>query len=260
MSVSSRAVLAARESRAVPGSGAAGGGGGLAGNGVAAGNGAATALAEAPPDFEQATAQEVVEHMVDRFHPRLYVAASFQKETAVMMDMVLRVEPEARFFTLDTGVLFAETYAAWRDTERHYGVEVDAYQGVSLARQAAVEGDALWERDPDRCCSIRKVAPLREALANVDAWMTGVRREQSPTRARASKIQWDQRHAVWKANPLADWSEREVWDYIAANELPYNELHDRGYASIGCEHCTRPASGRDGRWAGREKMECGLHD
>ena len=223
-------------------------------------DGPGTVLAEAPPDLEDASAEEVVAHMVERFHPRLYVAASFQKETAVMMDMVLGVEPEARFFTLDTGVLFPETYAAWRETERRYGVEVDVYQGMSLARQAALEGDRLWERDPDRCCGIRKVSPLEEALAGVDAWMTGVRREQSPTRARAPKLQWDARHAVWKGNPLADWSERDVWDYIAERELPYNELHDRGYASIGCEHCTRPATGRAGRWAGRDKTECGLHD
>ena len=225
-----------------------------------AGAAGAAALAEAPPDLDGADAEEVMAHMVERFHPRLYVAASFQKETAVMMDMILRIEPEARFFTLDTGVLFAETYAAWRDTERRYGVEVDVYQGMSLARQAALEGDELWERDPDRCCGIRKVTPLREALADVDAWMTGVRREQSPTRTRAPKLHWDARHGVWKGNPLADWSEHDVWDYIAAHGLPYNELHDRGYASIGCEHCTRPAVGRAGRWAGREKMECGLHD
>lgn len=250
MSTGAGAVLAAREFGDARESGNR--------RGSEAGGGTAT-LAGPSAGLEDAAAEEVVERMLERFHPRLYVAASFQKETAVMMDMVLRVEPEARFFTLDTGVLFPETYAAWRDTERHYGVEVDAYQGISLARQAAVEGDDLWERDPDRCCSIRKVAPLREALAGVDAWMTGVRREQSPTRAQAPKVQWDAHHEVWKANPLADWSERDVWDYIAGRGLPYNELHDRGYASIGCEHCTRPASGRDGRWAGRMKTECGLH-
>lgn len=213
-----------------------------------------------PPDLEDATAEEVVALMVESFHPHLYVAASFQKETAVMIDMVLAAEPEARFFTLDTGVLFAETYAAWRETERRYGIAVDVYQGMSLARQAALEGDRLWERDPDRCCGIRKVTPLREALAGVDAWLTGVRREQSRTRAATPKLHWDARHGVWKANPLADWSERDVWDYIGARELPYNELHDRGYASIGCEHCTRPGSGRAGRWAGSAKTECGLHD
>jgi phosphoadenosine phosphosulfate reductase len=232
----------------------------VATGGVDEPHGAGAALAAAPAGLEAASAEEVVEHVVERFHPRLYVAASFQKETAVMMDMVLRIEPDARFFTLDTGVLFGETYAAWRETERRYDVQVDVYQGMTLARQAALEGDRLWEHDPDRCCAIRKVAPLHEALAGVDAWMTGVRREQSRTRARAPKLHWDRRHGVWKGNPLADWSERDVWDYIEARDLPYNELHDRGYASIGCEHCTSPATGRAGRWAGREKTECGLHD
>jgi len=220
----------------------------------------AAALAEVPPDLESASPEDVLAHAVEQFHPRLYVAASFQKETAVVMDMILRIEPEARFFTLDTGVLFPETYAAWRESEQRYGVHVDVYQGMSLARQTAIEGDELWERDPDRCCSIRKVSPLMEALAGVDAWVTGLRREQSPTRSDAPKLHWDERHSMWKANPLADWSERDVWDYVSAHDLPYNELHDRGYASIGCTHCTRPGDGRAGRWAGREKVECGLHD
>jgi phosphoadenosine phosphosulfate reductase len=219
----------------------------------------ATALAEAPPDLERAGAEEVLAYVLERFHPRLYFAASFQKETAVLMDMALELEPEARFFTLDTGVLFPETYAAWRDAEERYGVRVDVYQGPSLARQAALEGDGLWHRDPDRCCGIRKVAPLEEALAGVDAWVSGLRREQSPTRASTPKVQWDSRHGVVKANPLADWSEQRLWSYLAERDLPYNQLHDRGYASIGCTHCTVPGAGRDGRWAGTDKIECGLH-
>lgn len=214
----------------------------------------------APPDLERAAAEEVLGYVIERFHPRLYVACSFQKETSVMMDLALRVAPDTRFFTLDTGVLFPETYATWRRFEEHYGVEVDVYQGVSLARQTELEGDRLWSRDPDACCGIRKVAPLTEALADVDAWVTGVRREQSPTRRAAGKLHWDGRHGLWKANPLADWSEDDLWGYIAERDLPYNELHDRGYPSIGCTHCTRPAAiGREGRWAEHEKVECGLH-
>ncbi len=217
------------------------------------------ALAEVALDVETASAEDVLAHALERYHPRLYIAASFQKETAVLMDMALRIEPDARFFTLDTGVLFPETYAAWRESERRYGVSVDVYQGMSLARQTANEGDELWARDPDRCCSIRKVSPLFDALSEVDAWVAGLRREQSPTRAEAAKLHWDERHSVWKANPLADWTERDVWEYVTEHDLPYNELHDRGYASIGCTHCTRPGDGRAGRWAGREKVECGLH-
>ncbi len=216
-------------------------------------------LERTPAELERVQAEEVVAHMVERFHPRLYVAASFQKESAVVMDMILRIEPEARFFTLDTGVLFPETYATWRKLEERFGVSVDVYQGMSLARQADLHGDELWNRDPDACCGIRKVSPLKEALAEVDCWVSGLRREQSLGRSNTPKLHFDDRHGVWKANPLADWSEKDVWSYISEHDLPYNELHDRGYPSIGCTHCTSPAEGRDGRWAGTEKKECGIH-
>jgi phosphoadenosine phosphosulfate reductase len=213
----------------------------------------------AAPDLEPASAEEVLRFAVDRFHPRLYVACSFQKEASVIMDLLLRIEPEARFFTLDTGVLFDETYATWRRVEEHYGITVDRYAGLSLEQQAAEHGDALWTRDPDRCCSIRKIAPLEDALADVDAWISGLRRDQSAGRANTPKLGWDRKHGLWKLNPLADWTERDVWAYIVANEVPYHPLHDRGYASIGCTHCTRPGGARDGRWAGTDKIECGIH-
>jgi phosphoadenosine phosphosulfate reductase len=211
------------------------------------------------PDLEEATAEEALAYMAERFHPRLYVACSFQKEASVIMDMLLRIEPEARFFTLDTGLLFPETYATWRKVEERYGVTVDVYQGMSLARQAHLHGDELWAREPDACCGIRKVEPLKEALSSVDAWISGLRRDQSPTRAGTPKLHWDEKHALWKGNPLADWSEKDVWRYIAKHDLPYNELHDRGYSSVGCTHCTLPGAGRAGRWAGTDKIECGLH-
>ena len=213
----------------------------------------------APPEVEHMTAEEVLAFMVERYHPRLYVASSFQKEASVIMDMLVRIEPEARFFTLDTGLFFPETYATWRALENRYGVTVDVYQGMSLARQATLHGDALWERDPDACCDIRRVAPLEDALSGVDAWVSGLRRDQSPSRGGAAKVAWDPRYGVWKANPLADWSEQDVWRHIARHEVPYNDLHDRGYASIGCTHCTAPGPGRAGRWAGGSKTECGLH-
>ncbi|MGI9080795.1 MAG: phosphoadenylyl-sulfate reductase [Thermoleophilaceae bacterium] len=212
-----------------------------------------------PPDLEGLSAEEVLAHMVERFHPRLTVACSFQKESSVIMDMLLKIEPGARFFTLDTSVLFPETYAVWREMEQRYGVKVEVHQGPSLARQAALHGDELWKREPDKCCDIRKVKPLTEALAGVDAWMSGLRREQSPARASTPKLAWDEKNERWKASPLADWSEQDVWSYIVANDVPYNDLHDRGYASIGCTHCTRPGNGREGRWAQTGKAECGLH-
>ena len=211
------------------------------------------------PDLEGASAQEILAHMVDHFHPRLYVACSFQKEASVIMDMLLKIEPEARFFTLDTGLLFPETYETWRQLEDRYGVKVEVYQGMSLARQSAEHGEELWNSDPDACCGIRKVEPLKEALSQVDAWVSGMRRDQSPSRRQTPKFHWDDKHELWKANPLAEWSEKDVWNYIAENDVPYNELHDRGYSSVGCTHCTLPGSGRAGRWAGTDKIECGLH-
>jgi phosphoadenosine phosphosulfate reductase len=211
------------------------------------------------PDLEGASAQEVLEHLVEHFHPRLYVACSFQKEASVIMDMLLKIEPEARFFTLDTGLLFPETYETWRQLEDRYGVKVEVYQGMSLARQSAEHGDELWNSDPDACCGIRKVEPLKEALSQVDAWVSGMRRDQSPSRRQTPKFHWDDKHELWKANPLAEWSEKDVWNYISEHDVPYNELHDRGYSSVGCTHCTLPGSGRAGRWAGTDKIECGLH-
>jgi phosphoadenosine phosphosulfate reductase len=211
------------------------------------------------PGLEASSAQEVLEYMVGSFHPRLYVACSFQKEASVIMDMLLRIEPGARFFTLDTGLLFPETYETWRKLEDRYGAKVEVYQGMSLARQASERGDELWNRDPDGCCGIRKVEPLKEALSQVDGWISGLRRDQSPSRASTAKLHWDTKHGLWKGNPLADWSEKDVWRYIAENDVPYNDLHDRGYSSVGCTHCTLPGSGRAGRWAGTDKIECGLH-
>ena len=211
------------------------------------------------PDLEHMSAEEVLAYMVERFHPRLYVACSFQKEASVIMDMLLKIEPEARFFTLDTGLLFPETYETWRQLEDRYGVKVEVYQGMSLARQSAEHGEELWNSDPDACCGIRKVEPLKEALSQVDAWVSGMRRDQSPSRRQTPKFHLDDKHELWKANPLADWSEKDVWNYISEHDVPYNELHDRGYSSVGCTHCTLPGSGRAGRWAGTDKIECGLH-
>jgi phosphoadenosine phosphosulfate reductase len=210
-------------------------------------------------DIESQSAEEVIARMVERLHPRLFLACSFQQEESVLLDMLMKIEPNARVFTLDTGVLFPETYETWRAMEARYGIQIETFRGMSLARQAAEHGDELWKREPDLCCAIRKVAPLRDALSQVDGWIVGMRRDQAPTRANTPKIGWDAKHGIWKAAPLADWSQRDVWRYIHANDLPYNPLHDRGYASIGCTHCTVPAADRSGRWAGSGKLECGLH-
>jgi phosphoadenosine phosphosulfate reductase len=204
----------------------------------------------APPDLESLSAQEVLAHVVDEFHPRLYVACSFQKEASVILDMLLRIEPRARVFTLDTGVLFPETYETWRRIEKRYGITIDVYRGEWV--------DGLWQQDPDACCGMRKVEPLERALTQVDAWITGLRRDQSPRRAGTPKLERDPR-GKYKCAPLADWSEKDVWRYIGENDVIYHPLHDRGYDSIGCTHCTVAGRARDGRWAGTDKIECGLH-
>jgi phosphoadenosine phosphosulfate reductase len=206
----------------------------------------------APTDLESLSAQEVLAHVVDEYHPRLYVACSFQKEASVILDMLLAIEPAARVFTLDTGVLFPETYEMWRRIEQRYEIEIDVYRGDWI--------DGLWHRDPDSCCGMRKVEPLERALSGVDAWITGLRRDQSPARAGTQKLGEDTGHpGKLKCAPLADWSEKDVWRYVIENDVPYHPLHDRGYASIGCTHCTSPGGGREGRWAGTDKIECGLH-
>jgi phosphoadenosine phosphosulfate reductase len=208
---------------------------------------------------ESLDAEQVLALVLEAFPGNVALACSFQKEETVLVDMLLGLDPGARIFALDTHVLFPETYALWLDLESRYGTRIEAYEGPSLGRQAALHGDELWSRAPDVCCGIRKVGPLLEALDGLGAWITGVRRDQSPTRANAPKLAWDDKHELWKANPLADWDDERVWSYVRERDLPYNPLHDRGYASIGCVHCTRPGAGREGRWAGAAKIECGLH-
>jgi len=210
-------------------------------------------------DVEALSAGEVLDAALERLHPAIALACSFQKEESVLLDMLLEREPRARVFTLDTHVLFPESYELWRDLERRYGIRIEVHEGPSLGRQAAVHGERLWERNPDLCCSIRKLAPLTSALSGLDGWITGVRRDQSRSRASTPKLAWDEHHELWKASPLADWSDDDVWAYIRLHELPVNKLHDRGYASIGCTHCTTPGTAREGRWAGSGKTECGLH-
>jgi phosphoadenosine phosphosulfate reductase len=206
--------------------------------------------ATAAPDLEHASAEEVLAHMLEHHHPRLALACSFQKEEAVLIDMLMALEPSARVFTIDTGVLFPETYEAWRVLERRYGVRVEVVDALR-------EDGEPWTAAS--CCSERKVGALELALDGLDGWISGVRREQSPSRAQAPKLAFDERRGLWKANPLADWDAKAVWAYIASHDVPYNPLHDRGYESIGCAPCTLPGSGREGRWAGSDKTECGIH-
>jgi phosphoadenosine phosphosulfate reductase len=212
-----------------------------------------------PADVETMTPEQVIGFLLETFPGRVSLACSFQKEESVLLDMLFALEPKSRVFALDTHVLFPETYAVWREIEQRYGTRIEVYEGPSLGRQAAIHGDELWKTKPDLCCSIRKVAPLNAALADLDAWISGLRRDQSPTRADAPKLGWDETHELWKANPLADWTDEMCWAVIEERDLPVNPLHREGYASIGCTHCTQPGTGREGRWSGAAKVECGLH-
>ena len=218
----------------------------------------ATSL-QLPADVESLSAEQVLAFVLEEFPGRVSLACSFQKEESVVLDMLFALEPKARVFALDTHVLFPETYAVWRAVEQRYNTKVEVFEGPSLGRQAAIHGEALWESKPDLCCSIRKVEPLARALGELDCWITGLRRDQSPARANAPKLGWDEAHELWKANPLADWTDERCREYVIERDLPVNPLHALGYASIGCTHCTQPGAGREGRWAGLEKVECGLH-
>jgi len=210
-------------------------------------------------DVEAMSAEEVLGLVAAEFPGRYALACSFQKEESVLLDMLLAVEPRARVFAIDTHYLFPESYELWRAVEERYDIEIEVFEGPSREDLAAAHGDDLWERKPDLYLALAKVEPLVRALGELDAWITGVRRDQSPTRAHAPKLGWDARHELWKANPLADWSDDDCWAYIKEHDLPYNTLHDRGYDSIGDTHSTIPGSGREGRWAGTERTECGLH-
>jgi phosphoadenosine phosphosulfate reductase len=205
-----------------------------------------------PPDVESWPAPRVLEHVLAAFPGRVALACSFQKEESVLLDMLFELEPKARVFAIDTHHLFPETYELWREVERRYGTPIERFEG------APVE-EGLWDTNPDLYLAVAKVEPLNRALLDLDAWITGIRRDQSPTRAGAPKLGWDEQHELWKASPLADWSDDDCWTYIRERGLPYNALHDRGYDSIGDTHSTRPGKGREGRWAGTDRTECGIH-
>lgn len=183
-------------------------------------------------------------------HERLVLLCSFQKEESVILDELLALAPHVRVVTIDTGVLFDETLATWRAFEERFGVEIEVQEAF---------GTPPWT-GPEHCCGTQKVAALERALSGADAWITGLRREQGPSRAGTQLVEVDdKRGGIAKYNPLALWTERDLWTRIHERDLPYHPLHDQGYESIGCAPCTLPGSGRDGRWAGTDKTECGLH-
>jgi phosphoadenosine phosphosulfate reductase len=220
--------------------------------------------AEEGRTLEGRSPEEILAWAARRFAPRLTFATGFGIEGCVVIDMVGRLRLPVDLFTLDTGLLFPETYALWRRLEARYGLKIRAVRpDHTVEEQARLLGDRLWERDPDRCCALRKVAPLRRALSGFDAWITAIRRDQTADRAEAAVVERDHRFGLVKVNPLVAWTGADVADYVRENDVPVNPLHEQGYPSIGCSPCTtRVLPGEDpraGRWRGRVKTECGLH-
>jgi phosphoadenosine phosphosulfate reductase len=208
--------------------------------------------------------EQVLRWAFDAFGDRVAIASAFGAEGMVLIDMASRLRPNFRVFTMDTQFLFPETYNLIDRIEQKYGIAIEkVYSLLWPETQERVHGAELWKRDPDLCCKLRKVEPLKRKLSELQAWVTSIRRDQTAARADAGKIEWDSKFGLIKINPLADWTAKQVWRYIQDHEVPYNPLHDQGYPSIGCTHCTRAvAPGEDpraGRWPGVAKTECGLH-
>ena len=196
---------------------------------------------------------DTLREAIERHGEKVVLLCSFQKEESVLIDELLRIggrQTPVRIATIDTGVLFGETLQTWKAFEERFGIAVEVHDASNPA--------APWS-GPEHCCSVAKVAALEQALDGAEGWITGIRREQGPTRAGTELIEVDAGRGLHKYNPLAQWTEKDLWTRIFERELPYNPLHDQGYSSIGCAPCTQPGEGREGRWAGTEKTECGLH-
>lgn len=223
------------------------------------------------PDLEAQTAQEVLKWALKTYGDGVALASSFGAEDAVLIDILIKIDPTARVFTLDTGRLPQETYDVMDEIRSRYGINIEAFYPDTKAVEDMVTryGPNLFYKSIDLrklCCQIRKVEPLNRALRGLSAWITGLRREQSVTRTEVKKVEIDASHnSIIKINPMADWTEEQVWTYIRENQVPYNALHDKNYPSIGCAPCTRAVKpGEDLRagrwwWEAPEHKECGLH-
>jgi phosphoadenosine phosphosulfate reductase len=221
-------------------------------------------IAEIAKVLEHASPEAVLRWALQRFGKGVALATGFGAEGCVLVHMLANIDADARVFYLDTDLLFPETYDLRDRLEARYRVRFER-QGAELSveNQALRYGKNLWETDPNQCCNLRKVQPLIKALAGLDAWITAIRRDQTPDRANAAVVAWDKKFSLVKINPLVRWSSKEVWKFIVENDVPYNPLHDNGYPSIGCRPCTTPVrigeTTRSGRWRGTAKTECGLH-
>ncbi len=193
------------------------------------------------------------------------MVTSFQVTGIVTLHMLSQLGAAVDVLTLDTGLLFPETYALIDELQARLGFNlIPVKPALTVEQQAEQYGEALWSRDPDACCRMRKVVPLKGALAGYEAWITGLRHDQSKTRRDLPAVSWDKRNETVKIAPFIEWTEEMIWTYIRAYDLPYNPLHDQGYPSIGCAPCTQAVTAdsddlRAGRWANQSKTECGIH-
>jgi phosphoadenosine phosphosulfate reductase len=218
---------------------------------------------------EDSPPERVVAWMLRRFAGRrLVVTTGFGMEGCALIDMIAGHGISLPVLYLDTGFLFPETLRLRDRLAARYPHLSFERRSTALTPEAQEHryGPELWSREPDACCTLRKVEPMREALADVDVWVSGLMRSQSPSRTGIRVVEWDWQYQLLKVSPLASWDRARVWEYVQQHGVPYNELHDRGYPTLGCTHCTRPVTGsttgeytREGRWAGRSKLECGLH-
>lgn len=213
--------------------------------------------------FEQMTPEELLRWGLVTCADEIALATGFGPSGIVLMHMAVQIRPQTTVFYLQTDLHFPETMALRDQLAARLGIRfIEVSPALTLDEQQRQYGPELWRHNPDLCCQLRKVAPLRRFLADKKAWITGIRRDQSPSRARVQKVDWDYANGLLKLCPLAAWSRAQVMAYIRAHDLPTNSLHDRGYPSIGCRPCTQPAhlsDERAGRWAGFAKTECGIH-
>lgn len=222
------------------------------------------ALERLNAQFREQPAEALLDWATTFFGSEIVLTCSFSGPAGmVLLDMVARLGRNTPVVFLDTNLLFPETYALVEAATRRYGIPIQHHSpALSLEEQDRQEGPQLYDHNPDRCCAIRKVTPLTEALRPYQAWISGIRRDQTSARAQTELLQWSNRYGLLKINPLAYWDSRQIWSYIHKHAVPYNPLLDQGYPSIGCMPCTRPAHADDpraGRWAGFSKTECGIH-
>jgi phosphoadenosine phosphosulfate reductase len=222
-------------------------------------------LADASRALETASPEEIIAWAVQRYRPRLTIATAFGPEGCVILSMLAKIDPATYVFNIDTGYQFAETLETRDRIAEKYGIEVAyARSELSVGEYEREHGGPIYKTDPNQCCFDRKVRVLRKAVAGWDAWMSGIRRDQSADRARAPIVGWDRKFGLVKISPLANWTKKDVWKRITDEGVPYNPLHDQGYPSVGCWPCTRAVlpgetDDRAGRWSGLAKTECGLH-